>query len=348
MEGHRTMTFLWRPTDFLANGIEDGTNLLSKWFTLLRPWSQQDTGLSDIASSSGQGNCAPDFPANSTSSLAGSAKDQRKLPVMVESARDQSKLPTMEILQKDDEKSNDRDSVSDRTFKIYILDEMEKGNNFKIQKAISVEPSEVTPLEAISSGSHGATLEYSPTLGDCNGPNPYPNIEMPIDTNSESGNGYCGPPKPTDKLDLNHKSQRVAFLPNTEAQPEASSSRRPRKKSMAAILNVTPYIYWRRKKIHHNTHDCPKDKGDTNGENERSKVNDSQFLNMNRIICTQEVAISPTKIWSFLQQVGLVQKCTEEVVISKIKELESRDAQLYVETIGCSDTCFDKEINNTS
>ncbi|GAB4830797.1 hypothetical protein Ancab_004827 [Ancistrocladus abbreviatus] len=240
---------------------------------------------------------------------------------MVESARDQSKLPAMEILQKDDEKSNDRDNVL--------------GNNSKIQKATFAEPSEASPLEAISFGSHGATLECSPALGDCNGPNPYPNIERPIDTNSESRNGYYGPPKPTDELDLNHKSQHVALLPNTKAQPEASSSRGPRKKSMAAILNVTPRIYQRHKKIHHNTHDCPKDKGDTNGENEGSEVNDSQFLNMNRIICTQEVAISPTKIWSFLQQVVLVEKCT--VVISKIKELESKDlkqsdAMMHVST----------------
>ncbi|GAB4855132.1 hypothetical protein Ancab_023762 [Ancistrocladus abbreviatus] len=165
--------------------------------------------LSDIASSSGQRNCPPDFPANSTSSPA-------------ELARDQSKLPALKFPQKDDEKSNDRDSVS--------------------------EPNGASPQKAISFGSHKAILECSPALVDRDGPNPCPNIERPTATNDESENGNYEPPKPTDKMGLNYESQLVAFFPNTEAQPKASSSRRPRWKSVTAILNVTPRIYRRHKK----------------------------------------------------------------------------------------------------
>ncbi|GAB4855122.1 hypothetical protein Ancab_023752 [Ancistrocladus abbreviatus] len=131
---------------------------------------------------------------------------------------------------------------------VHILDEMEKGNNFKFQKVISTEPNGASPQKAISFGSHKAILECSPALVDRDGPNPCPNIERPTATNDESENGNYEPPKPTDKMGLNYESQLVAFFPNTEAQPKASSSRRPRWKSVTAILNVTPRIYRRHKK----------------------------------------------------------------------------------------------------
>ncbi|GAB4861029.1 hypothetical protein Ancab_036191 [Ancistrocladus abbreviatus] len=89
--------------------------------------------------------------------------------------------------------------------------------------------------------------------------------------------------------------------------------RQVRKKSLEDILNISP---------------CSSKKDTT------MEVNDSQFLNMNRLHGTsipRQIAPSLTlrQIWDFIEQIGVRDQTNLEDVVRRIEDMEQRDWETF-------------------
>ncbi|GAB4847326.1 hypothetical protein Ancab_026375 [Ancistrocladus abbreviatus] len=62
---------------------------------------------------------------------------------------------------------------------------------------------------------------------------------------------------------------------------------------------------------------------------EGSEVNDSQFVNMNKVFHNQEDDLSLKQIWGFLKKIKVVERGSEREIIQKIKEMELQGSKMF-------------------